>query len=53
MNREQTTKLSKNILVYYIEYVTIKDTKYIKINSVNPLSFIFNKRIDTLKKLMD
>ena len=27
----------KNILIYYIGYVTIKDSKYIKINSVNPL----------------
>ena len=32
----------KNILIYYIGYVTIKDSKYIKIN-VNPLYFIFNK----------
>ena len=30
-------KLYKNILIYYIGYVTIKDLKYIKINSVNPL----------------
>ena len=27
----------KNILIYCIGYVTIKDTKYVKINSVNPL----------------
>ena len=27
----------KNILIYYIGYVMIKDSKYIKINSVNPL----------------
>ena len=26
----------KNILIYYIAYVTIKDSKYVKINSVNP-----------------
>ena len=30
-------KSFKNILTYYIEYVTIKDSKYVKINSVNPL----------------
>ena len=30
-------KQMKNILIYYIGYVTIKDSKYIKINSVNPL----------------
>ena len=33
----------KNILIYYIGYVTIKDSKYWKINSVNPLYFIINK----------
>ena len=27
----------KNILIYYIGRVTIKDSKYVKINSVNPL----------------
>ena len=26
----------KNILIYYIGYVTIKDLKCVKINSVNP-----------------
>ena len=29
-------KSYKNILIYYIGYVTIKDLKYLKINSVNP-----------------
>ena len=32
----------KNILIFYISYVTIKDLKCIKLNSVNPLSFIIN-----------
>ena len=27
----------RNILIYYIGYVTIKDSKNVKINSVNPL----------------
>ena len=36
-------RLSKNILIYYIRYVTIKDSKYVKINSVNPLYLIINK----------
>ena len=36
-------KSYKDILIYYIGYVTIKDLKYVKINSVNPLYFIFNK----------
>ena len=33
----------KNILVYYIGFVTIKDSKYVKINSVNSLYLIFSK----------
>ena len=36
-------KSYKNIFVYYIGYVTIKYSKYVKINSVNPLYLIFNK----------
>ena len=33
----------KNILIYYIGYITIKEWKYIKINSINPLHCIFSK----------
>ena len=33
----------KNILIYYIGYATIKDSKFVKINSVNPLYLTFNK----------
>ena len=29
-------KSYKNILIYYIGYVTIRNSKYVKINSVNP-----------------
>ena len=36
-------KSYKNILICYIEYLTIKDSKYVKIYSVNPLCLIFNK----------
>ena len=36
-------KSYKNIFIYYIRYVTIKDSKYVKINSVNYLYLIFNK----------
>ena len=36
-------KSYKNILIYYIGYVTIKELKYVKINSVNPLQLIINK----------
>ena len=33
----------KNILIYYIGYVTTKDLKYVKIKSVNPLYLAINK----------
>ena len=36
-------KLYKNIFIYYIGYLTVKDLKYVKINSVNPLYLIFSK----------
>ena len=36
-------KSYKNILIYNIGYVTIKDSKYVQINSVNPLYLIINK----------
>ena len=36
-------KLYKNIFIYYIGYLTIMDSKCIKINSVNLLYFIINK----------
>ena len=36
-------KSHKNILIYHVGYVRIKDSKYVKINSVNPLYLIFHK----------
>ena len=36
-------KSYRNILIYYIGHDAIKDLKYIKINSVNPLYLIVNK----------
>ena len=36
-------KSYNNILIYYIGFVTIKDLKYVKINGVNSLYFIFSK----------
>ena len=36
-------KSNKNILIYYIIYVTIKDSIYVKTDSVNPLYLIINK----------
>ena len=44
-------KSYNNIVIYYIGYVTIKDLKYVKINSVNTLCLIFSK-VNTLKKLI-
>ena len=36
-------KSYKDINIYYIGYVTKKDSKYVKINSVNPFYLIFNR----------
>ena len=36
-------KSYKNIRIYYIGYLTITDSKYVKINSANPLYLIFDK----------
>ena len=36
-------KQYENILIYYIGFVTMKDSKHVRINSVNPLYLIFNK----------
>ena len=36
-------KFHRNILIFYIGYVMIRDSKYVKINSVNPLYLIFNE----------
>ena len=43
---------NKNIDVYYIGYITIKDTYYVNINSVNPLCLIINKEDDYIKEKM-
>ena len=45
-------KSYKNIPIYYMGYMTIKDSKFEKIYRVNPLYLIF-KWINTLKKLME
>ena len=36
-------KPDKNIDIYYIGYITMKDSDYVKINSVNPLCLIYDK----------
>ena len=43
----------KDILIYYIGYVTFKDLKYVKVNSVNSLYLISAKKMYTLKKLIE
>ena len=50
LNIKKDKKSYKNIFIYYIGYVTIKDLKYVKINSVNTL--FSTKWMDILKKLM-
>ena len=44
-------KSYKDILIYCIVYVAIKDSNYIKINSVNPLNLFFNKVKVFFKKI--
>ena len=36
-------KSYKNIGIYYIEYITMKNSDYVKINNVNPLYIIINE----------
>ena len=36
-------KLDKNIYIYYARYITITDTYYVNINSVNSLYLIINE----------
>ena len=42
-NIKRDEKSYKNILIYYVGYVTIKGSKYVKTNSVNPLYLTFNR----------
>ena len=35
-------KLYKNVIIYYIEYITIKNLSYTKNNSLNHFNFIIN-----------
>ena len=43
-------KSDKNILIYDVGYVRVKNLKYIKINSVNSLYLIINKRNGYIEK---
>ena len=44
-------KPKKNILIHYIGHVMIKDSKYVNINSVNPLYLIFSNMNGYLMKI--
>ena len=43
-------KLYKNIDIYYISYITVKDSDYVKINSVNPLYLIISEVLGHIKE---
>ena len=42
-NIKRDGKSYKNILIYYMAYLAIKNLKYVKFNSVNPLHLLLNK----------
>ena len=44
-------KQMKNFLVYYLGFVTIKDSKYVKTNSVNSFDLIFSKMNGYLEEI--
>ena len=43
-NSKIDEKSNKNNLIYYIGYVTVKDLKFVKTNSVSPLSLILQQK---------
>ena len=49
-NIKKDEKSYKNILIYYIGYVTIKDSKYVKVNGVYPLYLPFSKNLIKFNK---
>ena len=48
-NIKTDEKSRKNILVYSSRYVTIKDSKYVKINSVNAIYLILGTMMEIFK----
>ena len=46
-------KSYKNIDIYYIGYITVKDSNYVKINTVNPLYLIISEVDGNIKKKME
>ena len=43
-------KSYKNLFIYYIGFVTVKDFSYPSINNANPLNLIINKINEYIKK---
>ena len=43
-------KSYKNIDIYYISYITVNDSDYVKINSVNPLYLIISEADGYIKE---
>ena len=43
-------KWCKNIDIYYIDYITLKDSYYVKINSVNPSYLIISEADGYIKE---
>ena len=43
-NIKTDEKSYKNIFIHYIGYITIKDLKYVKINSANPLYLLIKRQ---------
>ena len=46
-------KLYKNTNIYYIGYITMKDSDFVKINSVNPFYLIIDKVNGHFEKKME
>ena len=46
-------KSFKNIVIYYIRYITIKNSNFVKINSVNPLHIIINEVDGSITEKME
>ena len=46
-------KSNENIGTYSIRYITMKNSHYVKINSVNPLHIIINKVDESLGEKME
>ena len=48
--RKIDKKSYKNINFYYIGYITMKDSDYVKINSVNPLYLIISEALGYIEE---